>query len=86
MDRLSLFVGNAIIDMGKFIFRNNPALVEDPSTNRLRQLAANVTDKQLKESQIPSKYWPFIRSLPKVCQFLFIYLSPTYYGIDYRMS
>jgi hypothetical protein len=65
--RLTLLVGNAIIDMAKLIFQNNRSLVEDPSTNRLQQLAANVTDKQLKESQIPSKYWPYIRSLPKVC-------------------
>ena len=73
-ERLMLLIGNAIIDMAKLIFQNNRSVVEDPSTNRLQQLAANVTDKQLKESQIPTKYWPHIRSLPKVCEeFYFIY-------------
>jgi hypothetical protein len=64
--KFALLAGNAIIDLAKFVHRNNPSVVDDPSTHRLQQLSANATDKQLRESQIPTKYWPFIRNLAKV--------------------
>jgi len=61
-----LLVGNTVIDLAKFVFQNTLGPVNDPSMHRLQQLAANVTDKQLEESQVPPEYWKFIRKLTKV--------------------
>jgi hypothetical protein len=59
--QLDLYVGNAMIEMTRLIFKNNSALVADSSICQLQQLAANVTQKQLEQSRIPEKYWPSIR-------------------------
>jgi hypothetical protein len=64
--RLQLLAGNAVIDLAKFVYQKYPSAVENSSTHQLQQLAARVTDKQLRECQIPTKYWPFIRNIAKV--------------------
>jgi len=37
----------------------------DPSTHRIQQLMASVKDEQLIAAGIPTKYWSFMRNLPK---------------------
>ncbi|KAN0074017.1 hypothetical protein V8E54_007954 [Elaphomyces granulatus] len=60
--RLKLCIGNLLLDLAKLVF---PETSTDPSTCRIQQLIANVTNKQLDSKGIPSKYWPFLRNLHK---------------------
>jgi hypothetical protein len=64
--RLALLAGNAVIDLAKFVYQKYSSAVENSSTHQLQQLAARVTDKQLRECQMPTKYWPLIRNIAKV--------------------
>jgi hypothetical protein len=57
--RLKLFIGNCLYDLAKLIF---PSLKSDAS---IQQLATKVTGKQLTKANIPAKYWPLIKDLPK---------------------
>jgi len=52
-----------LIDMAKMLL---PQTAADASTHRLQQLAANLTNKQLSNANIPSKYWPLLRNISKV--------------------
>ncbi|KAL8653489.1 MAG: hypothetical protein Q9210_002066 [Variospora velana] len=62
--RLSMCIANALIDLARMIAkRYKSELIDDPSTTRLQQFAANVDDAQLQHMGIPKKFWPSLRKL-----------------------
>jgi len=65
-DKLELFAGNALIDLGRFILKLNPQ--ESHSTHRLKQLASRITVQQLKDRNIPIKYHPLLKALPEMIE------------------
>ncbi|KAI4120801.1 MAG: hypothetical protein LQ347_007026, partial [Umbilicaria vellea] len=64
--RLSMLIANALIDLARTIAkRYKSELLDDPSTKRLQQFAANVDDAQLQQMGIPKKFWPSLRNIEK---------------------
>ncbi|KAI4166709.1 MAG: hypothetical protein LQ343_007815 [Gyalolechia ehrenbergii] len=64
--RLRMLIGNALIDLARMIAkRYKSELIDDPSTTRLQQFAANVDDAQLQQMGIPKKFWSSLRKLEK---------------------
>jgi chromosome segregation ATPase len=71
--QLGLRVEYLLIDLAKIVF---PSTATDASTHRLKRLASTISDKQLKDGGIPSKYWPHLRDLSKVyCGFLLMFIE-----------
>ncbi len=61
---------NALIELARFAAkRYKSELVGDASTTRLQQFAANVTDAQLRDLKVPTKFWTLLRNIEKVCKF-----------------
>ncbi|KAL8856716.1 MAG: hypothetical protein Q9178_006673 [Gyalolechia marmorata] len=64
--RLRMLIANALIDLARMIAkRYRSELIDDPSTTRLQQFAANVDDAQLQQMGIPKKFWSSLRKLEK---------------------
>jgi hypothetical protein len=64
-----MLCGNALLELARLIAkRYRSELVDDPSTRRLQQFAANVTDAQLQSLEVPQKYWRQLRNIEKVCR------------------
>lgn len=61
---LILYARYPLIDMAKIAF---PSEVDTNSTIKLQQLTASAKDQVLKKAKIPSKFWPLLRNLNKVC-------------------
>jgi chromosome segregation ATPase len=73
IQRSNLCIGNLLIDLAKIVC---PSTATDASTHRLKQSASAISDKQLKDGGIPSKYWPYLRNLSKVyCGFLLMFIE-----------
>lgn len=67
-----MFIANALIKLARFAakrFRGN--LVDEQSTVALQQFALKITDAQLRELNIPPKFWKPFRDLHKVCKHSF---------------
>lgn len=64
-----MLIANALIDLARMIAKKYKAeLMDDPSTTRLQQFAANIDDSQLQHMGIPKKFWSSLRKLDKVCR------------------
>ena len=76
-ERMKMFIGNALIELARVLTKrlkietiNDPSTgrsQHDPSTGRLQQFASIVTDAQLQEMNIPTKFWKPLRNLHKIC-------------------
>ena len=67
-----MLIANALIDLARLVAKNYKSeFNDDPSTTRLQQFAANVTDTQLENLKIPRKFWAVLRKLDKVSRFFF---------------
>lgn len=63
-----MLIANALIDLARMIAKTYKSeLIDDLSTTRLQQFAANVDDAQLQKMEIPKKFWSPLRKLDKVC-------------------
>lgn len=61
---------NALIELALLAAKKYKFGLEgDKSTTRLQQFAAKVTDKQLRDLNVPTKFWTLLRSIDKVCKF-----------------
>ncbi|KAL8965241.1 MAG: hypothetical protein Q9197_006608 [Variospora fuerteventurae] len=64
--RLSMLIANALIDLARMVAKKYKSeLMDDPSTTRLQQFAANIDDAQLHQLGIPKKFWSSLRKLDK---------------------
>jgi hypothetical protein len=71
-NRLRMLIANALIDLARKVAKTyKPELNNDQSTARLQQFAANVTDTQLENTEIPRKFWGVLRKLDKVPRSIF---------------
>jgi len=65
-----MLCANALIELARLIAkRYKPELVGDASTTRLQQFAASVTDAQLRDLEVPPKFWTLLRNIEKVYKF-----------------
>ncbi|KAI4229207.1 MAG: hypothetical protein L6R36_001056 [Xanthoria steineri] len=61
-----MLIANALIDLARMIAKTYKSeLIDDLSTTRLQQFAANVDDAQLQKMEIPKKFWSPLRKLDK---------------------
>ena len=65
-----MLIANSIIDLARLVAKTyKPEYNYDPSTIRLQKLAANTTDDQLENLQVPRKFWAALRKLDGVIRF-----------------
>ena len=70
MHKLKMLCANALIELARLAAKKYKSeLVGDASTTRLQQFAANITDAQLRDLEVPSKFWTLLRNIEKVCKF-----------------
>lgn len=63
-----MLIANALIDLARMITKKYKSeLIDDPTTTRLQQFAANINDAQLQQMGILTKFWSPLRKLDKVC-------------------
>ena len=62
--KLSLCVSNALVELLKGLSKKfRPDIPnDDTSTNKLQQFGKNLTDQQLRQFNVPTKYWKMIRN------------------------
>lgn len=61
-------IANALIELAQLAAKRfKSELVDNPSTSRLQQFASSISDAQLKELKIFTKYWKIFRNLDQVC-------------------
>ncbi len=62
-----MFCANALIELARLVAKKYKSeLVDDIATSRLQQFATNITDTQLRDLEIPSKFWNLLRNIGKV--------------------
>ena len=67
-DKMKMFIANALIELARSAAKRFKIdLINDTSINRLQQFASSITDAQLRELNIPSKYGKPLRNLNIVC-------------------
>lgn len=67
-ERMDLFIENLMIDAAKYMAKKleSPRLTIGHSTTNLCRFASNISDKQLKQCDIDTKYKPFLNRMEKV--------------------
>ena len=70
MRKLKMLCANALIELARLAAKKYKSeLVGDASITRLQQFAASVTDAQLRDLEVPPKFWTLLRNIEKVCKF-----------------
>ena len=68
MERFGLFLGNMLISLSRKLAKQyRPAIANDPSTPTLQQFVISMKDEQFRAAGVPTKVWPFLRKINKVC-------------------
>jgi hypothetical protein len=63
-----MLCANSLIELARNVAKKcKPDLGGASSTSRLQQFVTHVTDAQLRELEVPSKFWTQLRKLNKVC-------------------
>jgi len=67
--KLKMLCGNALIELARLAAKKYKSeLVGDASTTRLQQFAASVTDAQLRDLEVPPKFWTLLRNIEKIIE------------------
>lgn len=62
-----MLCANALIELARLAAKKYKSeLVDDTATSRLQQFAANITDTQLRDLEVPPKFWKLLRNIGEV--------------------